>query len=144
MTSGGSIRVPAAHNGIYGLKPTTHRLPSAGIAIPSGSLCIEGTLGPLSSSAEGLKIFMRTVLAAEPWLNDPTLVPIPWRDTGMEFSAQRKLRVAILSDDGLVKPDLSVKTALERLCAKLQTVGSIELLRWQNYQPDPAWDIIVC
>ena len=87
---------------------------------------------------------MRTVLAAEPWLNDPTLVPIPWRDTGMEFSAQRKLRVAILSDDGLVKPDLSVKTALERLCAKLQTVGSIELLRWQNYQPDPAWDIIVC
>ncbi|THV43684.1 hypothetical protein BGAL_1117g00010 [Botrytis galanthina] len=51
---GGSIRPPAVQCGLYGLRPTTFRLPLVGLAAPSkGCNTIAGTIGSLSRSLEG-------------------------------------------------------------------------------------------
>lgn len=77
-TTGGSIRSPAANNGLYGLRPTSRRIPRGGCAAPQiGSGYVEGVVGPLSTSLGGIKILMKTVLDSQPWVNDPSLVPIP-------------------------------------------------------------------
>lgn len=53
----GSVRIPAALNGLYGLRPTMRRLPYAGAANTLlGMETIESSIGPLSSSLSGVKV----------------------------------------------------------------------------------------
>ncbi|CAF3762672.1 unnamed protein product, partial [Rotaria magnacalcarata] len=81
---GGSIRSPAANNGLYGLKPTTFRLPREGLKVTqAGREGIIGVLGPLVRAREDIHLFMKTILDTEPWLRDPSLVPIPWRSIAL-------------------------------------------------------------
>ena len=101
---GGSIRVPAANNGLYGLRPTTRRIPLLGVVAPQvGSGYVEPVIGPLSTSLDGIKLFMRTVLAAKPWMDDPSLVPLGWRDENsyLERGSGKRLKVAVLWNDGV-------------------------------------------
>ena len=64
---GGSIRSPAANCGVYGLRPTSHRLPFDGLAATMlGQEHIVPVIGPLSTSLAGLKLFMKTLIAAQP------------------------------------------------------------------------------
>ncbi|CAF4191985.1 unnamed protein product [Rotaria sordida] len=90
---GGSIRSPAANNEVYGLRPTAFRIPVAGVMVAQmGSESIIGVLGPLARKREGINLFMKTVLDTEPWLRDPSLVPIPWRSISLNSNLN-------LSDD---------------------------------------------
>jgi amidase len=79
---GGSIRSPAANQGIFGFKPTSYRLPLDGFAATMlGQEQIVPVVGPLSTSLEGIKIFMKTLIDQKPWLYEPSLVPMPWKDS---------------------------------------------------------------
>ena len=58
--SGGTIRVPAAFCGIYGLKPSIGRLPHGGLAeTHAGMENIVGAVGPMAKSAEDLSLFCK-------------------------------------------------------------------------------------
>lgn len=143
---GGSIRSPAGNNGIYGLRPTTRRIPRGGCAAPQlGSGYVEGVVGPLSTSLEGIKLFMKTVITAKPWVMDPTLVPIPWRDeqSFLKRDDRTTLRVAILWDDGVVKPHPPITRALKDVVERLAKVPGIEVTDWKPYKHDLAWELIV-
>ena len=51
---GGSIRIPAAFNGLYGIRPCHGRLPYAGMANSmAGQETIHSVVGPLGHSAGG-------------------------------------------------------------------------------------------
>ena len=64
---GGSIRSPAANCGVYGLRPSSYRIPWDGMsATMAGNEQIVPVLGPLSTSLDGLKLFMKTIIDAEP------------------------------------------------------------------------------
>lgn len=53
----GSVRIPAAFNGLYAFRPTMRRLPYAGAANTLlGMEHVESSVGPLSSSVNGLKV----------------------------------------------------------------------------------------
>lgn len=79
---GGSIRSPAANQGVFGLRPTSYRLPLDGFAATMlGEEHIVPVVGPLSTSLQGIKIFMKALIDQKPWLYDPMLVPMPWKDS---------------------------------------------------------------
>ncbi|MCJ1368345.1 hypothetical protein MMC16_007487 [Acarospora aff. strigata] len=142
---GGSIRSPAAHNGLFGLRPTSLRVPSVGISAERiGSGYIDGTLGPLSTSLSGIKMFMKIVLAAKPWLIDPNLVPLPWRDQKSYLGdiGPKRLRVAILWSDGVVQPHPPVTRALKEVVQKLRKVEGVEITEWQPHKHELAWEVI--
>jgi amidase len=142
---GGSIRSPAACNGVYGFKATSYRLPVAGwSATMAGQEQIVACIGPLSTSLGGIQIFMKTVIAAKPWLKEPSLLPFEWKDMKPPWEeGGKKLKVAVLWEDGVVKPHPPVTRALQEVVGKLKSNAKFELVDWQPYKHDLAWEIIV-
>lgn len=140
---GGSIRSPAANNGVFGFKPTSLRLPVAGWSVSmAGAEHVLGTIGPLSTSLEGIELFMKTVVDKKPWIRDPGVIPIEWRDTRAAYRG-RKLRVGVMSDDGIVKPHPPVIRAISELVNKLKKSDLIEIVEWKAWRHDLSWSIIV-
>ena len=141
---GGSIRSPAANCGVFGFKPTATRLPLTGWApLLSGAEHITPTNGPLSTSLAGLELFMRvSVGRGRPWLREPSLVALDWRDPA-SFFPDRKLQVAVLRDDGVVRPHPPVARAMEDVVGRLERSSNIELVDWKPWKHDLAWEIIV-
>ncbi|TGO19798.1 hypothetical protein BTUL_0002g00420 [Botrytis tulipae] len=138
---GGSIRSPAANNGVYGMKPTARRLPVDGwTATMAGAEHIVPTIGPLSTSLDGCKVFMKALIDAKPWYKEPSLLPFPWREEN--FFPGKKIKVAILWDDGVVKPHPPVTRALKQVVDKLKTNTNIGVVEWKPYKHDLAWEII--
>ncbi|KAH7126995.1 amidase signature domain-containing protein [Dendryphion nanum] len=135
---GGSIRSPAANCGVYGFRPTSLRLPISGFsATMLGQEHVVPVVGPLSTSLEGVGLFMRTVLGSEPWRRDQGLVPMPWREGG-----GWGVKIGVLWDDGVVKPHPPILRALKEVVEKLQGVEGVEVVEWKPYRHDYAWSII--
>lgn len=64
---GGSIRVPAASNGLFGAKITSGRMPSDGLQHAAlGNEGIPCVAGPVCRSARDNEHFMKVIPAAEP------------------------------------------------------------------------------
>ncbi|TVY76144.1 putative amidase [Lachnellula suecica] len=138
---GGSIRSPAANCGVYGFKPTAGRLPVAGWAGPAaGEEQILPTIGPLSTSFEGIKLFTKTLIDAKPWYNEPSLLPFPWKED--DFFKGRKLKIGVVWDDDVVRPHPPVTRALKQLVDKLKSSENVEVAEWKPYKHDFAWEII--
>jgi aspartyl-tRNA(Asn)/glutamyl-tRNA(Gln) amidotransferase subunit A len=70
--TGGSIRMPAAACGIFGIKPTYGRVSKAGVLTLSWSL---DHLGPLSRTAEDAALVLSVIAGADPL--DPSSLPLP-------------------------------------------------------------------
>ena len=140
---GGSIRAPAANNGLYGFRPTSYRIPISGVTAPSGFEHIVPVIGPLSTSLEGLKIFVKTVIASKPWIRDPALIPFPWRDDVQYLGGEggKRLKVGVMWDDGVVKPHPPVIRAMKEVVAKLKNVPGVKIVDWKPYKHDLAWEI---
>jgi amidase len=143
---GGSIRSPAANNGLYGLRPTSFRLPNSGCsAAMMAQEHVIPVIGPLSTSLEGIKMFMETIIGAKPWLRMPSLLPFPWKDEEeLQVMEGKTLKVAILWDDGVVKPHPPVLRALKKMAEGLKGIEGVEVVDWKPLKHDHAWEIIVC
>ncbi|CAF1386596.1 unnamed protein product [Adineta steineri] len=136
---GGSIRAPAAYNGVYGLKPTTFRIPVQGFKVAQlGRESIVAVVGPLTRSREDLHLFMKTILDAQPWLKEPSLVPIPWRSITLDSN---KLTVAIMWDDNVVHPHPPITRALRETVEHLKKIG-IRIIDWEPIDHQKGWNII--
>lgn len=106
----------------------------------AGEEHILGTIGPLSTSFEGCKLFVKTVLAGKPWLNEPSLLPFEWRELK---DREKKLKVAVMWDDGVVRVHPPVTRALKEVVDKLKASKNVEVVDWTPYKHDGAWEIIV-
>lgn len=143
---GGSIRSPAANNGVYGLRPTSKRLPMQGMtATMLGSEHILPVIGPLSTSLGGIKLFMKTLLDAQPWIREPSLVPLPWKTAPQLPGSEKgkvKLRLGVLTDDHVVRPHPPIRRAINDIVSKLSGIPEIEVIPFVPYNHDEAWTII--
>ncbi|KAL9044130.1 MAG: hypothetical protein Q9214_002711 [Letrouitia sp. 1 TL-2023] len=138
---GGSIRVPAAHNGVYGFKPTAFRIPTTGwSSIAPGADAIPSVIGPLSTSVAGLSLFMRTVIASKPWLTEPALTPLPW--SPVQIAKDQTLRIGIMWHDGVVLPHPPITRALRMLAHMLKQCSNVEILDFPAYLHDESWAIL--
>jgi amidase len=93
---GGSIRGPANHNGIAGIKPTSIRVPRTGHIVDYGGIFdLWQQLGPMTRRVEDLSLI--TPIISGPDFHDASCAPVPWADPGKVDL--KKLRVAFCADN---------------------------------------------
>lgn len=107
------------------------------------SFRIIGVLGPLARSARDLLLFCKTMLDAQPWLFEPPLLEMPWKETvanGSELPS--KLSFGFIWDDGVVAPHPPIIQALQKVKHVLIAAGH-EVIDWVPLNHQQGWDIIV-
>jgi len=125
---GGSIRIPAGFNGLYGLRPSSGRLPYEGLANSmDGQNTVLSVVGPLATSVGGLKLVTEALLSTKPWLNDPAVVEMPWRPE--QEKLEKKLAFGVIWHDGTVGVSPPIKRALDMTVAALRKAGH-EVVEW--------------
>lgn len=96
---GGSIRAPAAFCNAYGLRPTALRNPYKGVFLPGdGQESIRCVIGPLANSVSDLTLFQKSVIDQEPWEEETSLVPLPWKEVAPCKAGD--ITVGVIWDDG--------------------------------------------
>ncbi|OAX82178.1 hypothetical protein ACJ72_03474 [Emergomyces africanus] len=107
---GGSIRSPSAYQGLWGLRPSTGRIPFHRIL----------------NSMEGNEI-----VESVPWLHDPKCHPIPWRQAELDDSVSgRPLRIGVMLWDDCVLPQPPIRRAMGEMEATLKAAGH-EAIPWK-------------
>ncbi|KAK2594700.1 hypothetical protein QQS21_007610 [Conoideocrella luteorostrata] len=124
---GGSIRGPSAFCGIYGFKTTARTLPMKGFlggGVPA-ELNVICSTGPMCLTLRDVDLFMRVILAAKPWIEDPQIIPLPW--TGLNSSASvpspQSFKIGLMMHDGVIMPQPPVTRALEWAKSQLEGRG---------------------
>ncbi|CAI7598911.1 unnamed protein product [Penicillium glandicola] len=120
---GGSIRLPAAFNNVYGYKPSIGILPFIGYAASGWTgvnTGIPAVLGPIAHSVRDMILLTQAVRAGQPWLFDPAVIhgimesPVP--------SPDRKPIVGILHESGIT-PHPPVRRAIREAKLKVEAAG---------------------
>ncbi|KAJ9139431.1 Amidase [Pleurostoma richardsiae] len=136
---GGSIRIPAHMMGLYGLKPSSARLPYNGVPVSTeGQEHVPSSVGPIARSLSSIQHVMKSLVDLEPWDYDARCVPLPWREGAYHEILSRPLTVGILADDGVVRPHPPVARAVHRATELLRAAGH-DVVEWS---PDLHPEII--
>lgn len=130
--------------GLYGFKASVGRMPHAGLnGSHDGMDAIIGVLGPIATSARDLSLFCRVMLQYEPWLLEPSLIEIPWKQNLAEgVGLPRRLSIAVLEDDGVVLPHPPIQDALKCTKEALIAAGH-DVITWKAFDHKEAWELIV-
>jgi len=103
-----SVRIPSAFCGIYGLRPSSNRIPHTGcINSMEGQDSLPSILGPMSNSLAGIKTFIHAVVSEQLWLKDPLAVRKPWSEDEymlVEHGGGKGLCFAVMWDNGIIRP----------------------------------------
>ncbi|KAK4938222.1 hypothetical protein LTR10_021295 [Elasticomyces elasticus] len=127
---GGSIRIPAACNGVYGYKPSFGLLPmlkyanSTHLGLNTG---IPAVCGPLARSVRDLELLTRVVRDARPWLEDPAVMPHVFEQGAVD----RKPVVGVIYQADTLTPHPPIRRALRETAAKLEGAG----LQVKEFEP---------
>ncbi|KAF4538402.1 Acetamidase [Lasiodiplodia theobromae] len=127
---GGSIRIPSHMLGLYGLKPSSGRLPYQNVTVSTdGQEHVPSVIGPLARSLCSLRFVTKAVVDAAPWQYDPKVVPLPWRaDIEAEIQS-RPLVIGLLVDDGVVRVHPPIERVVRETARKLEEAGH-EVIPW--------------
>ncbi len=119
---GGSLRTPAAYNGIVGLRPSPGR---AGGGSADAGFIIEGVQGPMARSVADCALFLDAMVGFD--ARSPISYPAP--DASFQDAvaqATPKVRIAFAPDLGGFSPvDAEMDIALRAGLAKVEAAGAI-------------------
>lgn len=119
---GGSIRVPAAFNGIFGIKPTVDRWSMSGcVGSMAGQEVVRAQCGPMARSTADLSLVMRAI---DSYLHTPYDARVPPISTADPRRVDlTNLRVGVYEDDGFFTPASSVQRAVRQAAVALKARG---------------------
>ncbi|CAG8918953.1 unnamed protein product [Penicillium salamii] len=152
---GGSVSMPASFQGIFSIKPSSGRISFKGAANTVGRISnchtdlitdvkfmIKGrgqevmptVVGIMGHSVEALCLVFKSLLSTKPWLHDPYVLPVPWREE-MQYNASKEIdytpSFGFISDDGLVTPHPPIARAL-RMVKKAMEDDGYQLINWEG------------
>ncbi|KAJ5161130.1 Amidase [Penicillium capsulatum] len=117
---GGSIRIPAALCGIYGLSPSQGRHPYE--RGTPGQDIVRSVAGPMSLNLTTIERYMESLPCAASWELDQHTAPIPWRSSLASLRAKR-LKIGFLVDDGVVRVQPPIARAIRDVIVALEAAG---------------------
>ncbi|KAJ5936587.1 hypothetical protein N7466_003037 [Penicillium verhagenii] len=131
---GGSIRVPAMSNGIFGFKPSEGRVPYGGMEsgqIPGkGRMSIQPVAGPIARTVADLGAVMAEIVPRAE-LFDEDCIPGQWNKQALSPVApttRRKFTIGILKSDGLVTPLPPVARVIDEVAQVLRQTPGVEVV----------------
>jgi amidase len=127
---GGSIRIPAALCGVYGLKPTPGMVPLAGFQPPEGSTATLlndiAVLGPLARSAKDIRLALQVIAGPIP----PATMAYQWSLSAPRHSRLTDFRVGVILDDPAGRTTSEVGTVLSDLIDDLSAYTATVVQGW--------------
>ena len=118
--TGGSIRVPAALNGVVGLKPTYGLIPRYGVTSLSWSL---DHVGPIARTVEDAAVVLTALAGHDP--RDPAAVAIPAANYRLDAGTDlRGLRIGVPRNYYFDHVAAEVEAAVRRAISELETLGA--------------------
>ena len=120
----GSIRIPAHFCGVFGFKPTEHRVSLAGVVPdPNNSprtVRMMSCVGPIARTVDDLALLYSIIAGPDPLDTDIPPVPID-EATSPEV---RRLRIAVATSLGGFPLAPDIRGALERLSGQFHAAGA--------------------
>ena len=87
----------------------------------------------MGTSLDGVDLGFKALLSTQPWLNDPAVVPIPYRQdiydaflargSANPASGGKPLKLGIVWNDGLVEPHPPIQRGLKILAEAVKNAG---------------------
>jgi amidase len=92
-----------------------------------GHTTVESVVGPIGHSISDLRLVLKLVLEMQPWLADPKVVRLPWRQNDHDDTESKietkKLVLGIMRSDGFVDMHPPVHRAMNEVVAALERQG---------------------
>ncbi|VUC32949.1 unnamed protein product [Clonostachys rosea] len=127
---GGSVRIPSHMMGLYGLKPSSARLPYRGVPVSTdGQEHVPSSIGPMARSFSMIYAVTKAMISAEPWKLDARCAALPWREDAFQEVQSRPLTIGVLYDDEVIRPHPPVARVLRTVVEALKAAGH-EILEW--------------
>lgn len=134
---GGSLRIPAACVGIYAIRPSYGRTPHFDTRTAlAGQEAVSSVNGPMARCISDLRLWMETVVGSEPWLQDPKVLEIPYRNINLPA----KLKIAVLWTNDVATPTPPVVRALRSVASTLKSKGH-DIVDWSHEDHPEAANI---
>ena len=138
---GGSVRIPASFNGVYGFRPTVELVSYRGHIPPvpgeTNGMRHMAVAGPLARSIDDLEFILP--LIAGPGDGDHRTAPLP--PPTREGVSAKELRIAWMDHFGDIAADESTRLAMRSLVAKLQAAGAtVVQAEPPNFPYEKAWE----
>ncbi|URD35089.1 amidase [Methylobacterium tardum] len=136
--AGGSIRRPASHTGLVGLKPTAGRVPRQG-GLPPIMLDLE-VVGPMARTVDDLAAAMRILGAADP----DAVLQTGFRPFGAAAVPERPLRILYVPAFGTAPVDSEIADSVAEAAGRLVGLGHrVEIGRFDAATAiTEAWPIL--
>jgi len=121
---GGSIRIPAMCNGLYGIKPSAQRVPfvgqEGGSRNGASSIGLPPSAGPIATSVRDCELLLRTISDSRPWEVDPNVTYGLWNEQG---GLRKQPLIGVIRKDGVVDPLPPISVVLDETVLALRRSG---------------------
>ncbi|KAI9368106.1 amidase signature domain-containing protein [Aspergillus egyptiacus] len=128
---GGSIRIPAMCNGLYGFKPSHGRVPYGGQTDgqpkAKGRISIQAVAGPIARSVADIDAVMTHLIPRAQWFGEDC-IPGAWPSPLSSLGQKRPITIGVLQSDGLVEPLPPITKVLNEVASTLRRTPGINVV----------------